>query len=107
MIKFNQDYDPERSPKFEGERQQLVSDRVARAVLRLLRERTSAELVCADTTVFKRDLEDGYRFSTQLSPVLQEFDVHLTSTLTAGPRRSTRCRVADRCSGSTFCRSVC
>ncbi len=40
MIKFNQDYDPERSPKFEGERQQLVSDRVARAVLRLLRERT-------------------------------------------------------------------
>jgi len=75
MIKFNQDYDPERSPKFEGERQQLVSDRVARAVLRLLRERTNAELVCADTTVFKRDLEDGYRFSTQLSPVLQEFDV--------------------------------
>ena len=74
-IKFNQDYDPERVPTFEGMRQQLVSDKVARAVLRLLRERTDAELFCVDTTVFKRDLEDGARFSTQLASVLEEFDV--------------------------------
>ena len=74
-IKFNQDFDPKRVPLFEGQREQLVSDKVARAVLRLLREETDAELFCVDTTVFKRDTEPGVRFSTQLAPVLDEFGV--------------------------------
>ena len=65
MIRIQPDYDPERSPKFE-ERQQLVSDRVARGFAAVARAH-ERELFCADTTVFNRDLEDGCRFS-QLSP---------------------------------------
>lgn len=77
-IKFNQDFAIERTPIFEGHRQQLVSDSVARAILRLLREETSADLFCVDTTVFKRGLPEndpGPHPSTQLAPILVEFDV--------------------------------
>src|SRR5690348_14249472 len=49
-IKFNQDKAPERTVMFEGQRQQLVSDSVARATLRLLREQTDAELFCVDAS---------------------------------------------------------
>ncbi|MBN1247459.1 MAG: DUF362 domain-containing protein [Anaerolineae bacterium] len=75
-IKFNQDYDPDRMPHFKGMRQQLVSDKVARAVLRLLREETSAGIFCVDTTVFHRhEAERGKGYSTQLAPVLKAFEV--------------------------------
>jgi uncharacterized protein (DUF362 family) len=74
-IKFNQDFATERTVMFKGQRQQLVSDKVARAVLHLLRERTDAELFCVDTTVFNRGTEPGLKPSTQLAPVLEEFDV--------------------------------
>ena len=40
---------PERVEYFAGRRRELVDDAVARAVLRLLRERTTAELVAVDT----------------------------------------------------------
>ena len=74
-IKFNQDFDPERVVTFKGQRQQLVSDKVARAVLRLLREKTNADLICVDTTVFGTDTSSGPRETTQLLPVLQAFNV--------------------------------
>ena len=45
-IKFNQDKQPHNRVYFEGQLQQLVSEKVARAFLRLLRERTDAELIC-------------------------------------------------------------
>jgi len=76
-IKFNQDFDPKRVPTYKGQRQQLVSDKVARAVLRLLREETDAELFCVDTSIFNRDHVDapGTTRTTQLAPVLEAFDV--------------------------------
>ncbi len=74
-IKFNQDFDPKQVVMFEGHRQQLVDDGVARAVLRLLREETNAELFAVDTTVFHRGAASGPTDSTQLAGVLAEFDV--------------------------------
>lgn len=74
-IKFNQDYDTDQLVTFKGQRQQLVSDRVARAVLRILREETDAALICLDTSHFAVDTRQGSRETTQLLPVLQAFDV--------------------------------
>ncbi len=74
-IKFNQDWVRERMVFFEGQRQQLVSDSVARATLRLLKERTTAELVAVDIGVegLQAHVADGS--STQLLPVFREFNV--------------------------------
>ena len=48
VIKFNMP--SHRNPEyFHGRRRQTVDDSVCRAVLRLLRERTSAEVVATDT----------------------------------------------------------
>ncbi|MBN2006549.1 MAG: DUF362 domain-containing protein [Anaerolineae bacterium] len=74
-IKFNQDYRRDYMPYFEGQPQQLVSEPVARAILRILREGTSAELFCADTSVFNRDGRLGPVNSTLLAPIMREFDV--------------------------------
>ena len=49
VLKFNMIKPPERIEYFAGRRRELVDDAVARAVLRLLRERTTAELVATDT----------------------------------------------------------
>ena len=49
VLKFNMIKKPEAIAYFEGRRRELVDDAVARAVLRLLRERTSAELIATDT----------------------------------------------------------
>ena len=43
---------------FKGQRRQLVSDSVVRAVLRLLREETDAELICVDASFYVM-YEDG------------------------------------------------
>ena len=43
-INFNQDFDPDDVPIFEGMRETLVSDKVARALIRLLREKTEAKI---------------------------------------------------------------
>ncbi|HET6485622.1 MAG TPA: DUF362 domain-containing protein [Spirochaetia bacterium] len=74
-IKLNQDWPPDRVVMHAGHRQQLVSDPVARAVLRLLRERTRAELVAVDIGVegMYAGLTDGS--STLLQDVFHEFDV--------------------------------
>ena len=49
VLKFNMIKPPERIEYFAGRRRELVDDAVARAVLRLLRERTTAELIATDT----------------------------------------------------------
>ena len=45
-IKFNQAWPPNRTVIHKGHMQELVSEQVARATLRLLREQTTAELIC-------------------------------------------------------------
>ena len=49
VLKFNMIKKREAIAYFEGRRRELVDDAVARAVLRLLRERTDAELIATDT----------------------------------------------------------
>jgi uncharacterized protein (DUF362 family) len=74
-IKFNTDWPRERVVMHQGHRQQLVSDPVVRATLRLLREHTTAELFSIDIGV------EGYKNGVGLEncvnhmPVLKEFDV--------------------------------
>ena len=46
---------PERIEYFAGRRRELVDDEVARAVLRLLRERSDAELIATDTYTYGND----------------------------------------------------
>lgn len=76
-IKFNQDWVLDRVIMFEGQRRQLVSDKVARAVLRLLREKTSADLYCADASyyVMYENGVDSMKDTTTLTGILEEFDV--------------------------------
>lgn len=74
-IKFNQDYTPRRTPYFEGMRQQLVSDKVARATIRLLRENTDAELFFTDISVFVREDMVGPAESTQLAALMADLGV--------------------------------
>lgn len=76
-IKFNQDWMLDRVIMFEGQRRQLVSDSVARAVLRLLREETSAELYCADASyyVLYNTGPKSAAETTTLAPILREFGV--------------------------------
>lgn len=76
-IKFNQDWVLHHVVYFEGQRRQLVSDSVARAVLRLLREETSAELLCVDTSYYVMYQENAKTVAdtTTLEAILREFDV--------------------------------
>jgi len=76
-IKFNHQWAPERVVMHEGHRQQLVSDPVARATLRLLRERTKAEIFVVDVGVEGRGHPP--EATVQLLPVLREFDVPFIS----------------------------
>jgi len=75
-IKFNQDWSPSRLVIHQGHRQQLVSDPVGRATLRLLREQTSAEIFAIDLGVEPpppgMTREEA---CTHILPVLREFDV--------------------------------
>ncbi|MBN1872706.1 MAG: DUF362 domain-containing protein [Anaerolineae bacterium] len=76
-IKFNQDWVLERVIYYKGQRRQLVCDSVARAVLRLLREKTSAQLFCVDAGyyIMYKDGAESPADSTTLDAVLREFDV--------------------------------
>ena len=49
VLKLNMIKKPEAIAYFKGRRRELVDDAVARAVLRLLRERTTAQLIATDT----------------------------------------------------------
>jgi hypothetical protein len=74
-IKFNQAWDPHTLVYHKGQLVQLVSEKVARATLRLLREETDAELVCAEISVFKRDRDPDPGPTIPFLPLLREFDV--------------------------------
>jgi uncharacterized protein (DUF362 family) len=74
-IKFNQDFMPNRVVTYQGHRQQLVSDPVMRAVLRLLREQTQAELFAVDVGVESLKLGEGHLAGAMALPVLREFEV--------------------------------
>jgi uncharacterized protein (DUF362 family) len=73
-IKFNQDF-PQQVPVFEGQFRELVSEKVARATLRLLRENTQAELFCADTSFYEIYNNAAQGTSTNLKKVLSEFGI--------------------------------
>ena len=74
-IKFNQDGKPGHVPEHAGQRMQLVSDQAARALLRLLRERTQAELVAVDISVDGARAAANDGSNVQLAGVLAEFNV--------------------------------
>ena len=72
-LKFNMIKPPERIEYFAGRRRELVDDAVARAVLRLLRERTTAELVATDTYPYGNGHVTPDDFNYRY--ILDDFDV--------------------------------
>ena len=74
-LKFNQDKPVERQVRFEGMLQQLVSGKVVRAVLRLLRERTDAELIATDVSFYGTYEGTNPMETATALPVFRDFDV--------------------------------
>lgn len=74
-IKFNQDWNPNRLAVHQGHRQQLVSDPVGRATLRLLKERTRAEIFAIDVGVEPHPTGGSRLDNAHMLKVLREFDV--------------------------------
>ena len=74
-IKFNQGWPLERIVRYDGQLQELTSEQVARATLRLLREHTAAELVCAEISGYEKDRRPDPGPTINLRPLLREFDV--------------------------------
>jgi uncharacterized protein (DUF362 family) len=86
-LKINQDKMPDAVVWHAGQRQQLVSDAVVRAVLRVLRERTSAELVCVDTSFYALYNGRTAAETCTIAPVLREFAVPFIDGTTAPVRQ--------------------
>jgi uncharacterized protein (DUF362 family) len=78
-IKFNQNQPPQREVKYEGHRQQLVSDSVVRATVRLLREQTKAELFVIDIGVERPQEEELREPSALIKDILMEYGVERIS----------------------------
>ncbi len=74
-IKFNQDGTPGRVVMRHGHRQQLVSDPVVRATIRLIRERSSADLFVVDVGVERLGPAGTRRECTTIMPILDELGV--------------------------------
>lgn len=74
-IKFNQDKPRDRWVFYDGQLQQLVSSKVVRAVLRLLRERTKATLVAPDVSFYAMYEGGNPLESGTAVPLYKEFDV--------------------------------
>lgn len=74
-IKFNQDKPTDRWIRYEGQLQQLVSEKLARAFLRLMRERTDAELIAPDVSFYAMYEGTDPQETGTLMPILREFDV--------------------------------
>ena len=74
-IKFNQDKPTDRWIRHEGQLQQLVSEKVALAFLRLMRERTDAELVAPDVSYYKMYEGTDPQETGTLMPIFREFGV--------------------------------
>jgi uncharacterized protein (DUF362 family) len=73
-IKFNQAWAQGKHVYMEGQLQELVSENVMRATLRLLRERTSASITCVEIASGCTD-PATFESYIKLLPVLREFDV--------------------------------
>lgn len=73
VIKFNMMKLHPRIIYYLGRRRELVDDMVARAVLRLLRERTTAKIVATDTNPYTREHLMGDDFN--YAGILKEFGV--------------------------------
>lgn len=73
VLKFNMTKPAERIAYYAGRRRELVDDAFARATLRLLRERTTAELIATDTYPYGNGgvTPDDFNYRH----LLQEFDV--------------------------------
>jgi len=78
-VKFNQDGALDSIVSFEGHRQYLVSEAVVRAVCRLLRDRTDAEIVCADISLISPAEERGPEETTSITGILDEFGIGYVS----------------------------
>jgi hypothetical protein len=77
-VKFNQAFQPDRLVYLDGQLQELVDPKVARAVLRLLRENTNAEIACTEiSTMGRPGSRYGWENTMTLMPVLREFNVPL------------------------------
>src|SRR5687767_9993330 len=74
-VKFNQDKASQKVVLMAGQRQQLVSDSVMRATLRLLRERTSAEIICVDVSFYVMYNGETLANTCNVAPILREFGV--------------------------------
>lgn len=74
-IKFNQDKPIDRWVFAHGQLQQLVSAKVARATLRLLRERTNAEIVHTDVSFYAMYEDTDPWVTGTVLPILREFGV--------------------------------
>jgi len=78
VVKFNMGWPIDEVVLYEGQRQQLVADSVARATLRLLQERTGAEIACVDTSYHVMyGVRESVEATTTVAHVLREFDVPL------------------------------
>ncbi len=73
VLKFNMTKPAQRVAYFEGRRRELVDDAFARATLRLLRERTTADIVATDTFPYGNDGVTPEDFNYR--HILEEFDV--------------------------------
>lgn len=74
-IKFNQAWPPDRIPRLDGQFQELVDPVVARAILRLLRENTDAEIVCTEISTSSARQGIDLMSTISLLDVLNEFEV--------------------------------
>jgi uncharacterized protein (DUF362 family) len=74
-VKFNQDKASQKVVLLAGQRQQLVSDSVMRATLRLLRERTTAEIICVDVSFYVMYNGETLANTCNVAPILREFGI--------------------------------
>ncbi len=72
-IKFNMQMRTESVRRIGGRRQELVDEDVVRASLRLLQERTDAELFVIDTSMVPAGQRPGHDFN--MAPVFEEFGI--------------------------------
>ena len=80
VIKPNMRFNPEHVAYFEGRRRELVDDAALRATLRLLRERTSAQLTVIDDAMMPRQSEESpYPVDVNYVPILEAFDVQFVN----------------------------
>ena len=78
VLKFNMMKLPHRIVYFHGRRRELVDEAVCRAVLRLLRSRTNAELIVTDTNVYSPEklMGDHHNYAF----ILKEFGAKMVDS---------------------------